>query len=212
MKCEKTLFLHKLFSFFSSSLPGKPQTLKFTEFVLFNAFFLTLTEQGIARYLFKLMTPPNTKGVLLRNIDEELEAFFGNSVEPRKIKQFLTKASGAGHTPKATGTIVTELDFIRAVENNKNIMFPLIAYQINMKNKTYRSNTWRVSKEGFGDSILSKIDEISADLNKLIAKGQGIQVTSTRDNNAHSDILLSEEPPVTESTRKPERVFFPDTK
>ena len=141
------------------------QTLKFAEFALFAGFFLTLSEGGIASFLFILMTPPSTKSIPLPQLSEELELFLGDAVGTRAIKQFLTKIT-VGRRPPVHAT---RQDFVEAVESNKSALFPLVAYQIDMLKKIGRSDFWE-NKRGLGDSILNKIDEMSKDLHEIIAK------------------------------------------
>ncbi len=165
IRCEKTPFLRKLFQFFSSSFGDATQTLKFAEFALFAGFFLTLNESGIASFLFILMTPPNSKGVPLAKLDEEIELYLGDAVGTRSIKQFLTKIT-VGRKPPVQAT---RRDFVEAIESNKSALFPLVAYQIDMLKKIGRSDFW-ASKRGLGDSLLNKIDDLSKDLHSIIAR------------------------------------------
>lgn len=139
IKCEPTLFLRQLFTFFSTIRTDSRSTssvaLNFAEFALFVSFFLTLHEPGIAKYLFLILTDAtynyrreeDTESLTLKKIIKGVKELFGDSL-----------MGGERHIRRAMKVlddnengIVTQEEFIVGCVGNKSMLFAPIAVQVN---------------------------------------------------------------------------------
>lgn len=164
IRCEPTLFLRQLFTFFSS-VQTDPRSrtsvaLNFAEFVLFTTFFLTLHERGIAKYLFLVLTDSNynmkTSGdvrmLTLRHIIKDIKELFGDHL-----------IGGEKHIKRAMKVVdddengvVTEVEFIDGCVGNKSMLFAPIAVQVRCKKDIWVIDS--VLTENALQSVNSQLD------------------------------------------------------
>ena len=145
LRCEPTLLLHTLFSFFAS--PGQSALnnpkLNFAEFTLFVTYFLTLNERGLVEFLFVLLTCGESDRTEVASIPfEQLQTTMHQmipSIDSRKLAAFL---SGISDNKKGK-LYVTQSNFTDAVmTHNKSSVFPFVAYQLGMTKKVVNRGFW----------------------------------------------------------------------
>eukprot|EP00602_Paraphysomonas_sp_CaronLab_P003703 CAMPEP_0185033308 /NCGR_PEP_ID=MMETSP1103-20130426/22110_1 /TAXON_ID=36769 /ORGANISM="Paraphysomonas bandaiensis, Strain Caron Lab Isolate" /LENGTH=276 /DNA_ID=CAMNT_0027569527 /DNA_START=49 /DNA_END=879 /DNA_ORIENTATION=- len=172
VKCEPTQFLESIFGFFSSAeVAGKHGhylSLNFSQFALFVCFFLTLDEPGLAQYLYKILTLSEFNAHLakkeilsLSNMEHNIKCLFGKTWGAdgnvhKKIKKMDIDKDGK----------LTKEEFVRFCQTNRSLMFPVVAYQMNIREHIVSLRFWE-SKAGLGNRLLPSIRDVRDDLDNL---------------------------------------------
>lgn len=203
IKCEPSIFLENIFGFFSSTQKGNYVGLNFAEFSLFVCFFLTLDENGVANYLYKILTFTEFNSHLtkqerlsIRNIEHNIKCLFGKDFnDPKKLHQTMLKMDSN------KDGILSKEEFIECCLKNKSLLFPCISLQISMKERIISTDYWE-RKTGLGNRLLGTIRDIRDDLHNLLrdqrrqrrhpslAEGE-VSTTSSRSTSTNSHRIKS---------------------
>ena len=169
LRCEPTLFLETVFGFFSSARNGNFMALNFSEFALFSCFFLTLDEAGLAHYLYIILVSNDvgvhmSKNKLLSvaNLQHNVVTLFGKAMgDKAKVHKWLTKVDADKNG------LVTAAEFVGCCTRFKSLLFPVVRYQLDMRERIVRPSYWEL-KSGLGNKLLPNITEVRDDLHSLL--------------------------------------------
>lgn len=132
IKCETIPFLQNIFCFFGDGRHTLP-ALRFSEFVLFTCFFLSLDEPGLANFLFFVLTDSDfnlnlrskTTMLSLEIFEEEIHHLFGSVWGDRK------HIHRAARTLDSNGSgTITMAEFVEGIHHNRSLLFPAVAFQV----------------------------------------------------------------------------------
>lgn len=169
IKCEPSIFLENIFSFFSSTQKGNYVGLNFAEFSLFVCFFLTLDENGLAHYLYKILTFNEFNSHLSKqeilsigNIEHNIKCLFGKDLnDSKKLHQSMLKMDSN------KDGLLSKDEFIQCCLKNKSLLFPVVSLQISMKERIISVDYWE-RKNGLGNRLLGTIRDVRDDLHNLL--------------------------------------------
>lgn len=178
VKCEPTVFLQSLFSFFGSvedklsNTNIKLKKLNFPEFLLFLSFFLTLDEDGLAEFLYKVLTDDDYNSLLT-----EKEKAAGVKSFAKQIKILFGVEGGNSswqHVEKILKTMdtnkngkISKSEFELACHQNKSLIFPIFSYQLDLKTKIVGKTFWK-AKRGLGNRLMGRIGKTRTELHDVL--------------------------------------------
>jgi len=178
VKCEPTVFLQSLFSFFGSVVDKtssgniKMKKLNFPEFALFLCFFLTLNEAGLGQYLYKVLTDDDYNATLTAK-EKESGIYFAKQIK----LLFGSQGSGSSGWANAEKILkqmdsnnngkISKNEFEMACHKNKSLVFPIFSYQLDLKTKIVGAAFWN-SKQGLGNDMMVRIGKIRTELHEVL--------------------------------------------
>lgn len=175
MRCEPTELLLELFTFFGSRSRSTIPYLAFMEFAVFVCYFLTLSEEEVAEFLFLILTSDASSLTPVTSVPSPVFADRMRGVLGSVDAHFIARISQTQNKR----TFVTQDIFVDTVcSKNKSVLFPLIAYQLDMKNRI------GINKDFWADLpriVHGNILIIRKDLRVLLSREAGHSHAATED-------------------------------
>lgn len=164
IKCEETVFLHSIFSFFITDINS--DSLTFPEFVIFVCYWASLNEHGLAKLCFYILAHDDAHAMSVKQIKYSIKHLMRRAAYNHKkhrlripLRELDVDHSG----------VVTLPEFMYACQHNKSLLFPITAYQMDVQNKIGRSNFWEPRKDMLGNR-LRDIFSIREDLGVVMSR------------------------------------------